>query len=331
MNNITKVAEEMQRVLGEKADEIGRKSGFIKREVKLSGASFVQTLVFGWMSKPEATYEELAQAASTIGLEITAQALEQRFNEKAAEFLEQVLGEVIKEVVTSEEGVIPILERFNGVYIKDSSTITLPNELKNIWEGCGGSSEKGTASAVKIQVELDLKKGTLVGPYLAEGKDPDVTSVLNKMKMPEGSLQIGDLGYWSIEVFKKIEKNQGYFLSKYKTFTAAFDKEGRRWEVIELLEAQKSSKVDMTIEIGVEDRFQCRLLAVGVPEDVAAQRRSKWKAEAKREGKTLSKQKLASADWTIFITNVPESLLKLDEALILGVLSRKPRNVRTPF
>ncbi|KAF0226898.1 MAG: transposase IS4 family protein, partial [bacterium] len=181
-----------------------------------------------------------------------------------------------------------------------------------------GSSEKGTSSALKIQVELDLSRGILVGPFLTNGKDTDVTSVLNKMILPSGSLQIGDLGYWSIGVFKEIEQNQSYFLSRYKTMTAAFDKEGKRWDVCELLEAQGSSEIDMEIELGVEDRFRCRLLATRVPSQVAAQRRRKWRAEAKREGHTLSKQKLAMADWSIFLTNVAQSLLTLKEALVLA-------------
>ena len=41
-------------------------------------AKFVQTLVFRWMSNPEATYEELAQTAATLGVEISSQSIEER-------------------------------------------------------------------------------------------------------------------------------------------------------------------------------------------------------------------------------------------------------------
>ncbi|KAF0226897.1 MAG: transposase IS4 family protein [bacterium] len=143
MSSITKVAEEMQRILKEVAEEKGRTSGFIKREVKINGASFAQTLIFGWMSKPQATYEELAQAATTLGIELTAQALEQRFNQEAATFLKELLDETIKTIIRSDKAAIPILERFNGTYMEDSSTITLPDELKSIWQGCGEVVKKG--------------------------------------------------------------------------------------------------------------------------------------------------------------------------------------------
>ena len=34
MNNISQLAKTMQKVLGDTADELGRKTGFIKRKVK---------------------------------------------------------------------------------------------------------------------------------------------------------------------------------------------------------------------------------------------------------------------------------------------------------
>ena len=110
MSNEIKVAEEMRKVLEEKARELGRESGFIKREVKLDGAKFVQTLVFGWMSNPEATYAELAQTAATLGVEISAQSIEERFSPTCAELLRKVLEETIKVVVKYEQANIPILE-----------------------------------------------------------------------------------------------------------------------------------------------------------------------------------------------------------------------------
>jgi hypothetical protein len=48
MTSIPQVAAGMQTVLTTIADQAGRDSDFIVRESKLSGSTFVQTLVFGW-------------------------------------------------------------------------------------------------------------------------------------------------------------------------------------------------------------------------------------------------------------------------------------------
>ena len=91
MTIIPRIAGAMQHVLATVGDTIARGTGFVKRKRKLSGAKFVQTLVFTWLAKPNASLEELTQTAASLGVRITPQALEQRFTPQAAELLKQVL------------------------------------------------------------------------------------------------------------------------------------------------------------------------------------------------------------------------------------------------
>ncbi len=64
MNILSQISDAMQVVLKETANNIARKAGFIKRQRKLNGSDFVQTLVFGWLSNPDSTIEELAQTTA---------------------------------------------------------------------------------------------------------------------------------------------------------------------------------------------------------------------------------------------------------------------------
>ena len=116
---IPEVAEAMQKVLTQVADRAAHETGFIKRLRKINGANFVQTLVFGWLSKPDATLEDLAQTAAGIGLVISPQGLDERFTLEAANLMKQVLEESVQEMIAANPVAIPILERFNGVYIQD--------------------------------------------------------------------------------------------------------------------------------------------------------------------------------------------------------------------
>ena len=52
MSIISQVASRMQTVLTTVADTVAKITGFIKRHRKLTGAGFVQTLVFGWLANP---------------------------------------------------------------------------------------------------------------------------------------------------------------------------------------------------------------------------------------------------------------------------------------
>jgi len=84
-----------------------------------------------------------------VGICISPQGLNNRFTPQAADCLQKVLETSISQVVTNEPVAIPVLQRFNGVHIQDSSTITLPDELAAIWSGCGGNTTQNT-SAVTI-------------------------------------------------------------------------------------------------------------------------------------------------------------------------------------
>jgi len=217
MDIISRVAESMQTILTMVADKIALKTGFVKRIRKLTGSIFVQTLVFGWLSNPDSTLDELAQTAATIGLKITPQALDKRFTCEAADCLKEVLESSVETLITVDSQAIPIMQRFNGVYIQDSSTITLPDELSAVWTGCGGSSCKNTSSSVKIQVRWDLKNGTMIGPYLQEGRQHA------EMSFPQGALRIADLGYFSLQDFADMNSDGVYWLTRVKSQCVVYD------------------------------------------------------------------------------------------------------------
>ena len=84
MDIISQVTSAMQTVLTTVADAAAVASGFLKRKRKLTGAGLVQTWVLGWLANPESTYDELAQAAGSVGIEITRQGIEQRLTASAA-------------------------------------------------------------------------------------------------------------------------------------------------------------------------------------------------------------------------------------------------------
>jgi hypothetical protein len=63
MSSVTQVSQQLQSILEERANELARETGCIKRERKFSGADVVQTLVFGWQQHPDASLEQLASTA----------------------------------------------------------------------------------------------------------------------------------------------------------------------------------------------------------------------------------------------------------------------------
>ena len=90
MTSVPHVAETIERILGEEAEQLAREVGFIERERVLSGADFVQTLILGWLQEPEITLDGLTQVLQQRETSITAAGLSQRFTLEAADLLQRV-------------------------------------------------------------------------------------------------------------------------------------------------------------------------------------------------------------------------------------------------
>jgi len=312
MTTIPHLATAMQTVLTDVADQAGRETNFIQREVKLRGSTFTQTLTFGWLSDPEATVEALAQTATTLGVPISPQALHQRFTEEAAACLEQVLATAVQQLVSADPVAIPLLSRFTAVQVQDSSTITLPPALADVWFGCA----QGTA-ALKTHLGLELRSGQLSGPLISDGCTHDSTITL-PTTLPQGSLRLFDLAYFNLDTFATHDTHQQYWLSRFKTGTIVWDADGVRWALPDLLATQTTEVVDLRVRLGQRGQLRCRLLAVRAPQEVVDQRRRRLYAAARKRGSTPSAASLALAAWTVLITNAPTHLLSVAEALSLA-------------
>jgi hypothetical protein len=117
MTSVSQLCQTFQTVLTTIADTAAHATRFVQRQSKLTGAKFVQTLVFGWWDNPDATYEQFAQTATALGVPITAQGLDSRFTPSAANLLKQTLEHTVHQSLTSNPVMLPVLQSFRGVYL----------------------------------------------------------------------------------------------------------------------------------------------------------------------------------------------------------------------
>ena len=120
MWTVSHLSTVLQRLLTTTANTLARETGFVQRASKLTGAHFAQALLFGWLQQPQATLQQLAQMAGSVGVPISPQGLEQRFTEVAARFLRRLLEVAVTQVVTADPVAIPLVQRFAGVYLRDA-------------------------------------------------------------------------------------------------------------------------------------------------------------------------------------------------------------------
>jgi hypothetical protein len=248
---------------------------------------------------------------------VTDTAIDKRFTQECAQFLHAVLEEMSTVVVQAAQAVpLKLLKRFSAVICEDSSTIVLPDDLADLWQGCGGN-QAHTAAAVKVHTRWDLTRGRLWGPQLTAGRTADRRSPFTDEALPPGSLYIADLGYFSVLRFVERREAGSYTLSRLQGHTALFTPQGEAICLEFVLPRQVGQLKEVAVLVGARQRHPMRLLLLRVPKAVGDKRRKDLREDARRRGQTVSEETLHLADWTILVTDVPAKLLRFEEALVL--------------
>lgn len=318
MTSVTYVGEQLQHILQERANELAKETGCVVRVRKFTGATLLQTLVFGWQQHPDASLEQLASTAQLGEISVSDTAVDKRFSEACAQFLHRVLEEMSSVVVQAAHEVpLPLLGRFSAVILEDSSSIALPDELAELWQGCGGS-QAHTAAAVKLHTRWELKRGQLQGPKLTAGRSSDQASPLSQQEVVAESLLIRDLGYFNLREMAARHRAGGYSLTRFRLGTVLFSSQGQRLPVDNKLLPQRVGQMkEQAVLVGAAERLPMRLLLLRVPKAVAEHRREDLRLDAQRRGDAVSPEALRLADWTILLTDVPAKRLRFEEALVL--------------
>lgn len=319
MSTVAQAATELQRLLLFEPRRSDRACGFCRRRSKCSGSVFLQSTVLGWAEHPDATLQELADLAALTGTSLSPQALDQRLRSPAAvTLLSTALSDVVERTLPGFPTTLPILNRFPEVMLLDSTTVVLPDQLRSVWRGNGGSSDTHTQAAVKLGVGFDLVTGALVGPELCAGRTPDRALALQHRPVVSGAMRIADLGFWSLGVFADICATGGHFLSYLHGQTVLLDPETHeRIDLLAELERDPTVIIERTVLLGTTHQLPVRLIARRESDETRDRRRHDRTRRARRKGKRPSAETLARAGWSLVVTDLPADQLTADEAFAL--------------
>jgi DDE family transposase len=318
-STIQNVARELQSVFSGAADLLARQTGFVQRQSKFSGSRFLQTLTFGWLHNPHATLEELAQTAGSVGVSISPQGVDQRFGPKAALFLERALHDAMLRAISAEPVAIPLLQRFAGVCLLDSTLLGLPAVFAGAWPGSGLKAEDEPAG-IKAQVRLNILDGALSGPFLHPACTADQKGALQAAPLPPGALRLADLGFFSLDNLAEMDRQGVYWLTRVQVATGLVDATGRVWTLADFLRGQTGDQVDVPMALGIHHRLPCRVLAMRVPAAVVAKRRQRLRKRSRSRGKrsNFHPDRWALTEWNFYVTNIPVDKLSVQEAWVLA-------------
>ena len=304
----------------EKIEELAKKTKLQQRKRELTPIVIVSILTMGCLndnSNPKALEKMCLLLREWFNIYIKPQSLSAKINsQNTVKFIKAVMSEVMKHEVNKVLNKLlkkSKIQGFTRILLQDSTVISLPDTLKRIFKGCGGSASE---AAIKCDFIIDQRNNLVLRVKCVSGRVPDASlssDIINYIE--EDDLVIRDLGYFNFSQLLKIKQNKAYFISRLVNSAQVYlsrDDENPVSLIKHLTELGIDEKkpIDIALYIGVKDRILVRLIAVKVPLEVIEARRQQYK---KKRGRSQEPSE-ALAEWngyTFMVTNVPQDKLSL--------------------
>ena len=259
-----------------------RRTKGVQRASKITGKLFLALGTLGRGSAPKTSVAQLAAKAAQVEhpVDITPEALQQRLNERAVAFLQDLRQTAFTKLHTGdtvweEELFAP----FARVQIAESTGFGLPESRKEQFPGAGGSGSKAGA---KIQLVGEYKSHTFAHLALGPWNVPDNKYVATVVELARPlSLFVFDLGYFKLTAFAQIVAAQAYFLSRLNPQTTLWEVRGEHLSPLELahvLGKEARPLLEKRIVLGTDERVAARLIAVRMPDAIVNDRRRQARA-----------------------------------------------------
>lgn len=256
--------------------------------------------------------------AQQSGKSLSKVALHKRFNKRSLGFLKLVLAEQMVSRLNINQ--VNNWQPFARVLIADSSKFALPEQYKEDYPGYGGARSK---ALMNIQYAFDLKNGDWETLELTKATKNDMAySKETLLRIRKGDLHIRDLGYMSHGYLSKIVTEQAFFLNRlhplWKPVQRSTGKAIDWADLNQKMQHSKEKHSETEIIIGTgKEAFNCRLIAVPIPEQVWTERIRKAQVKAKSIGHALSDEYKQRCRFSIFITNAEDKILKAMDVIQL--------------
>lgn len=283
--------------------KIGKETGFIRRRPRKIEPLQLLKAFFILLPDSCPSLRSLAVTLSALRSQsISKQAIARRIGKPWVEFLKQILSLLLCKHIRS--GTTTAFNAFNRVLLHDSSVLPLPGKMARYYKG--SSNWHGRYSQAKVQAILDIKSRSYIKfdvTSFARNDQSAASDVLSIIRA--GDIIIRDLGYFVIDILRRIHKARAFFVSRYHHRCSIFDHNCNPLDILALLE--KDTMLDRWVRIGSVEKMPVRMIALPLAPHVASERRRL--ARQCGDGRFQpGKKYLQLLGWSIFITNVTEDI-----------------------
>ncbi|MCU5275443.1 IS4 family transposase [Bacillus cereus group sp. BfR-BA-01349] len=325
-------AQEIQRFLSPNAlQALARDVGFVQRLSKYQAKDLIALCV--WMSQKVAT-TSLTQLSSCLESStevlISPEGLNQRFNQEAVHFLQQILAKLLNQKLASSVSFSsPYTSAFKRIRILDSTAFQLPNSFSSVYPGAGGCSH---TAGLKIQLEYDLLSGQFLHIHTGPGKQHDRTyGSLCVPTVKENDLCIRDLGYFHLKDLQNIQDKKAYYISRIKSNTRIYQKNPNpdyyqngklkkktEYKQIDMEALMISLQPGQTYEIsdayvGMIDKVPARVIVHRLTEEQQQKRLQNQTVREKKKGMKYSARSKRLSGINVYMTNTSTDIVPMGQ------------------
>jgi len=286
------------------ADDLARRTGFVRRERRRTGSAVAQAVCRRLIREPDAALADLAG-----DLRVSASAVCQRLcDPAAADFFRARLGAGLDRLNAepAARAAIPLLRRFNGVCVTDATSVPLPPGLAAAFPGSGGGTRPGdpaAAAAAKVLVRWRLDESRTTDLLVDAATTPDLRLLSRLPDRPAGAPHVADLGVFDAETRGEYRRRGVSWLTRRPTAICVGAGRADR-ELADWLAAfgADADAWDGDLWVGKVTPVRARVIVRRRPPAVAAERRRKLAARASRRGRAVSARQLTLCDWWVLAT-----------------------------
>jgi IS4 transposase len=284
------------------AESLARASGFLRRTPrKIPIPAFLAALI-ALGAETVLSLERIAKViALAANVSYSKQALQQRLSSQIEGFLTGVATAWFQHTV-APAGQRGWLSPFPRVLLQDSTSEPVPERLAKAFPG-SKSQRRKKGGNLKLQFVTDLVGACVLHWSLSGFTRNDQAAAADILRFARrGDLLLRDLGFFSLQVFRRLDQLGAFFLSRCQYGLNFYDPEtGRKLALRQELKAHP--RFDRLVLVG-EEKVLLRLVAEPVSVAVANQRRRQ--ARQNRDQRlNPSPERLFLLGWNIFLTNVP--------------------------
>lgn len=298
--------------LSDKAIErLARESKFTKRKGKIAASCFVDTLMSSENTQAHTSLPDLAAGLREgHGIEVSKEAMHQKFTPEAVAFLESVLDKMLGDQLERSIGKDP-QAHFPFIKVKDSTKFSLPDAYGDAYKGYGNFSKKN--GLLSLQYEYDLVSGDWLSVKMTKGlRNDQRDSTETTGDIGAGGLHIRDLGYVTPTYLKAVIDKKAFFLNRLPVMAGVYTLDNKQldWKKTDRkMRNVAGGTMELDVLVYEKAMVPCRLVMERVDGTEYKRRLADAVAKAKSRGLGVSQVHRIRLRYNLFITNVDTTIL----------------------